>query len=40
VSFPENVTVDAIPDTIKGKKAFPINEFDQHLKELQKQAKK
>ncbi len=35
-----HVTVDAIPDIIKGKKAFQLNEFDQYLKELQKRVKK
>lgn len=35
-----HVTVDAIPDIIKGKKAFLINDFDQYLKELQKRVKK
>jgi len=34
------VTVDAIPDIIKGKKAIQINEFDQFLRELQKRVKK
>lgn len=28
------VTVDAIPAIIKGKKAFNLNDFDQYLKEL------
>ena len=31
-----HVTVDAIPDIIKGKKAYHLNEFDQYLKELEK----
>jgi TIR domain len=35
-----HVTVDAIPDIIKGKKAFQMNEFDQYLKELQKRVEK
>src|SRR5687768_5483964 len=35
-----HVTVDAIPDIIKGKKAFQLNEFDQYLKELQRRVKK
>ena len=35
-----HVTVDAIPDIIKGKKAFHLNEFDQYLKELRKRVKK
>jgi len=35
-----HVTVDAIPDIIKGKKAFQINEFNQYLKELQKRVRK
>ena len=35
-----HVTVDAIPDIIKGKKAFQLNEFDQYLKELHKRVKK
>lgn len=35
-----HVTVEAIPDIIKGKKAFQLNEFDQYLKELQKRARK
>jgi len=34
------VTVDAIPDIIKGKKAFQLNEFEQYLKELQRRLKK
>jgi len=29
-----HVTVDAIPDIIKGKKAFQLNDFDQYLREL------
>ena len=29
-----HVTVDAIPDIIKGKKAYHRNEFEQYLKEL------
>jgi hypothetical protein len=35
-----HVTVDAIPDIIKGKKAFHLNEFDQYLKELKERVKK
>lgn len=35
-----HVTVEAIPDIIKGKKAFQLNEFDQYLKELQRRIKK
>ena len=35
-----HVTVDAIPDIIKGKKAIHLNEFDQYLRELQKRVKK
>ena len=35
-----HVTVDAIPDIIKGKKAFPLNEFDQYLKELRQRVNK
>ena len=35
-----HVTFDAIPDIIKGKKAFHLNEFDQYLKELEKRVKK
>jgi hypothetical protein len=35
-----HVTVDAIPDIIKGKKAIQINEIDQFLRELQKRVKK
>ena len=35
-----HVTVDAIPDIIKGKKAFHLNEFDLYLKELQKRVRK
>lgn len=35
-----HVTVDAIPDIIKGKKAFQLNEFDHYLKELHKRVKK
>ena len=35
-----HVTVDAIPDIIKGKKAFHVNEFDQYLKELEKRVRK
>ena len=35
-----HVTVDAIPDIIKGKKAFQLNEFEQYLKELQRRVKK
>ena len=31
-----HVTVEAIPDIIKGKKAFHLNEFDHYLKELHK----
>lgn len=31
-----HVTVDAIPDIIKGKKAFQINDFEQYLNELRK----
>lgn len=34
-----HVTVDAIPDIIKGKKAFQLNEFDQYLKELRRRVK-
>jgi len=29
-----HVTVDAIPDIIKGKKAFHMNDFEHYLKEL------
>jgi hypothetical protein len=35
-----HVSVDAIPDIIKGKKAFRINEFEQYLKELKKRVGK
>ena len=35
-----HVTVDAIPDIIKGKKAFHINEFDDYLRELKDRVKK
>ncbi|MDA1051450.1 MAG: toll/interleukin-1 receptor domain-containing protein [Planctomycetota bacterium] len=35
-----HVTVDAIPDIVKGKKAFQLNEFDQYLKELQKRVER
>lgn len=31
-----HVTVDAIPDIIKGKKAYQINDFDLYLNELRK----
>src|SRR5207248_3344943 len=31
-----HATVDRIPDIIKGKKAFAMNEFDQYLGELKK----
>jgi hypothetical protein len=34
-----HVTVDAIPDIIKGKKAFHLNEFDQYLRELSRRVK-
>lgn len=34
-----HVTVDAIPDIIKGKKAFHLNEFDQYLNELRQRMK-
>jgi hypothetical protein len=35
-----HVTLDAIPDIIKGKKAFHMNEFDQYLKELERRVNK
>lgn len=35
-----HVSVDAIPDIIKGKKAFSLNEFDQYLKELSRRVNK
>lgn len=35
-----HVTVDAIPNIIKGKKAFRLNEFDQYLTELLQRIKK
>jgi len=35
-----HVTVDAIPDIIRGKKAFHLNDFDQYLKELGKRVEK
>jgi hypothetical protein len=31
-----HVTIDAIPDIIKGKKAYHLNEFDLYLKDLKK----
>jgi hypothetical protein len=34
-----HVSVDAIPDIIKGKKAYQINDFDQYLKDLKKRVK-
>ncbi len=34
-----HVTVDAIPDIIKGKKAFHLNDFDQYLKDLRERVK-
>lgn len=34
------VTVDAIPDIIKGKKAFDLNEFDAYLNQLAECVKK
>ncbi|TMQ32061.1 MAG: toll/interleukin-1 receptor domain-containing protein [Planctomycetota bacterium] len=35
-----HVTVDGIPDIIKGKKGFHLNEFEQYLRELTKRVKK
>jgi hypothetical protein len=35
-----HVTLDAVPDIIKGKKAFHMNEFEQYLKELKERVKK
>jgi hypothetical protein len=35
-----HVTVDAIPDIIKGKKAFHLNEFEQYLRELKRRVEK
>jgi hypothetical protein len=32
--------VDAIPDIIKGKKAFHLNEFEQYLRELKRRVEK
>lgn len=34
-----HVSFDAIPDIIKGKKAYHINDFDQYLKDLKKRVK-
>ncbi|GIW79435.1 MAG: hypothetical protein KatS3mg105_1242 [Gemmatales bacterium] len=35
-----HVTVDAIPDIIKGKKAYLLNDFDEYLRELEKRVNK
>jgi hypothetical protein len=34
-----HVTIDRIPDIIKGKKAFHMNDFEQYLKELETRVK-